>query len=62
MIRVHGAGFAHGLLAFTRGIMVELKTHYGWTEASMPVISDARLHTHVIIGTAIVVKITIIYM
>ena len=42
--------------------MVELKTHYGWTEASMPVISDARLHTHVIIGTAIVVKITIIYM
>ena len=42
--------------------MVELKTHYGWTEASMPVISDARLHTHVIIGTARLVKPKIVCM
>lgn len=49
VIGLHGAGFANGLFASTRGVMIELKTIYGWNDANMALISDARLHTHVII-------------
>lgn len=47
VVGVHGAGIAHGLFASTRGVIIEMKTSYGFNLALMAVISDARLHTHV---------------
>lgn len=35
--------------------MIELKTVYGWENANMALISDARLHTHVIIGSKYII-------